>query len=866
MSQIKTTEIEGDVAVGRHVTAGGNATIQGHASVKKNLKVEGWLEAKNIKGVNKGLFAADTNLYITYPHPENGWFAGVAATDDELSSLGVTLSEGKSAYRMYVGWEGEWQALNKLYEINVDIVPLSDINSQLTDNQTTLDQLSGAIIEDVELVRNWEGCGFRLLRNNGGSLLLAIPRMVLDPEDDANDLAGLITPTQARQIATNAQRINVVSATVNGHAEAIQGLESSLTVAELEAAQAQQASAAALSTADAAMSEALLATQEANKAKEDAAKHRADVGVYPFRGIEAWQFGGNAGLTVGETYLREEDAFLTVTDTHPSWVPLDAQSTGSPTEAASDVVVYEQGRNLLLETNKHLNRSGLPQWICRTGAVGNAVDPVDHEQFCDTIGPKRYSQDLWPSLKPSYGDLTGFNRLSPNTDPGTTWEVLLYPIRREVIRQGRTYTLQVTTYGAAIGLNAYIAKITGADPLCASTAATVETLANGARRHTFTLTATADGRPESDSDKAQYYVYFHPTDLKGLWNSFEVWDLKLEEGGTRSAWTPAPEDSHPNLHAEIKRGNPPYNQASHPKGDYIYRLGNALYHHEAGALVVIGGSNDYTDTDKQKLDALPSSTQLAEQFNAKQGALQSSEDVTVTDNTLSVTEKAKRALFLDRFNQAAGTFGYARYDEDGNFDCELNGLKLSYEEALIVDRESSGGNALGTQCHVGGTARTFYPIKTGSGSFSDSSNYAFAKSPNLEVIAFANTGEAYLNGSNPFLVCNKLRRILNGLIVIGSTTLLGLSKLEYAKIRISNDINLSQSPNLEYEALYDSITGTLNSYNSTARTITVHPTVYAKLTGDTTKAAAAALTEEEAEQWQALVPAALAKNISFATV
>ena len=49
MSQIKTTELEGDVSVGRHVTAGGNVSVQGNTTVKKNLKVEGWLDAKNIK-------------------------------------------------------------------------------------------------------------------------------------------------------------------------------------------------------------------------------------------------------------------------------------------------------------------------------------------------------------------------------------------------------------------------------------------------------------------------------------------------------------------------------------------------------------------------------------------------------------------------------------------------------------------------------------------------------------------------------------------------------------------------------------------------------------------------------------------------
>lgn len=46
-------------------------------------------------------------------------------------------------------------------------------------------------------------------------------------------------------------------------------------------------------------------------------------------------------------------------------------------------------------------------------------------------------------------------------------------------------------------------------------------------------------------------------------------------------------------------------------------------------------------------------------------------------------------------------------------------------------------------------------------------------------------------------------------------------------------------------------------------TIQVHPNVYAKLTGDTSKAAAAALTAEELAQWMALVETASSKNISF---
>ena len=100
MSQIKTTEIEGDVAIGRHVTAGGNATIQGNTTVKKNLKVEGWLDARNIKGPNKGIFLDVTKLREAYPLPHDGWWALVGNTLPAplyMADGGAWVATGESA-------------------------------------------------------------------------------------------------------------------------------------------------------------------------------------------------------------------------------------------------------------------------------------------------------------------------------------------------------------------------------------------------------------------------------------------------------------------------------------------------------------------------------------------------------------------------------------------------------------------------------------------------------------------------------------------------------------------------------------------------------------------------------------------------
>lgn len=147
MSTIPTKQIDGDVAVGRNVSAGGNANIQGNARVGHDLVVEGWLEAKNIKSANKGLFATVDALRAAYPHVHEGWFAGVPATDKEISDLGLSVEEGKALYRMYIGCGGEWvcEPLNKLYEITVDNRLVEIFREELTTLRDDHDHLEARV-------------------------------------------------------------------------------------------------------------------------------------------------------------------------------------------------------------------------------------------------------------------------------------------------------------------------------------------------------------------------------------------------------------------------------------------------------------------------------------------------------------------------------------------------------------------------------------------------------------------------------------------------------------------------------------------------------------------------------------------------
>ena len=63
----ESKHIDGDVSVGRNTAIGGDATVQGKTHLKGNVMVDGWLEAKNIKGVSKGLFTTIEKLKAAYP-------------------------------------------------------------------------------------------------------------------------------------------------------------------------------------------------------------------------------------------------------------------------------------------------------------------------------------------------------------------------------------------------------------------------------------------------------------------------------------------------------------------------------------------------------------------------------------------------------------------------------------------------------------------------------------------------------------------------------------------------------------------------------------------------------------------------------
>lgn len=116
-----------------------------------------------------------------------------------------------------------------------------------------------------------------------------------------------------------------------------------------------------------------------------------------------------------------------------------------------------------------------------------------------------------------------------------------------------------------------------------------------------------------------------------------------------------------------------------------------------------------------------------------------------------------------------------------------------------------------------------------------------------------NIGDLGQVGSN----CPKLRFITGYLNNIGGT-MPNAPKLEEIRIVSFRGTTggIPDSPLLSYKSVEFLVT----KHGGATLNFTVHADVYAKLTGDTTNAACAALTEEERSQWAALLTTATSKT------
>lgn len=263
-------------------------------------------------------------------------------------------------------------------------------------------------------------------------------------------------------------------------------------------------------------------------------------------------------------------------------------------------------------------------------------------------------------------------------------------------------------------------------------------------------------------------------------------------------------------------------------------------------------------------------TEVTQDLSGKQDKLSTTTDLHITDdNILGLTELAKMRLFIDLFNEAARkglSTECGRYDPENAPDPEhqflLNELWLSYEEALVSYSKWSNSNTL-REKYWGAKIRTNFPQPLRDNVNAESAFY----SSTIEIanLSYISSNWVRINFTGIFRQCARLREVMTPLENAGQDHLDFENCRSLEEVRIKNsqpkDLYLSACSKLSF----DSVDYIIQNGTSKGFTVHVHKDVYAKLTGDTTNAAAAALTEEELAQWQQLLVDAAEKQIIFAT-
>lgn len=301
-----------------------------------------------------------------------------------------------------------------------------------------------------------------------------------------------------------------------------------------------------------------------------------------------------------------------------------------------------------------------------------------------------------------------------------------------------------------------------------------------------------------------------------------------------------------------------------------------------------------TDSGTYGKGGLPTSQTVVDWLDKKQKTLAATTDVKVqsadedTDG-LYLTDSAKRAVFNDLFN-SEGNIGNrshdsrpvtAKYDPENAPDAShpywCNKTWLTYEEAVDAynHRLTPSVSPAGAISQCTPLRAVICSLHTTTG---DKLSYrgTFFGLSNLEVARLSTNdlqGVWVSNMQDAFHGCLKLKEIIPAIIdstdswASWGAAFRDCAELESFQLkRLRYNLDLKWSPKLSLatmQYLVDNASTAITAEKPVV--VTVHADVFAKLTGDTTNEAAAALTDEEKTAWAAVLEAACAKNISFAT-
>lgn len=240
------------------------------------------------------------------------------------------------------------------------------------------------------------------------------------------------------------------------------------------------------------------------------------------------------------------------------------------------------------------------------------------------------------------------------------------------------------------------------------------------------------------------------------------------------------------------------------------------------------------------------------------------------ENVDSVTrEDIKKDLFDDLWKEAVGTYGDVDHThvEDGvSKPYYLNELWLTYDEALAVyeacvgwHRSVNGNQPCGklSYTNIKTTLPIYYCNGDGQMDFGGfCQNNEYIESIRLVRNAYNNMTRSLRYFCN---LCTNLKHIYGEIILTfnaGIDHCLGTPKLETVYLRnLCSNIDLKHCPKISLDSFIYMIQYSKTNTSDINKdiTITVHPEVYSKLTNITNT------------EWNALLTAAAAKNITFAT-
>lgn len=290
-------------------------------------------------------------------------------------------------------------------------------------------------------------------------------------------------------------------------------------------------------------------------------------------------------------------------------------------------------------------------------------------------------------------------------------------------------------------------------------------------------------------------------------------------------------------------------------------------------------ANLLTDALRKTPQVLSESEQQTARANiGAQGALQTSADLSLSaDDVLSLTEMAKKRLFIDLWNQAAGDYG--RYNEDTGYFELYEIYDIGWDEALLIYRISGQWDLYSFSYNVDGGVpgygrdiRVLLPFVTGFNGDTIFSADTRLHNDKLQYLAFCRKSHPayylFFNVNVHGFRFLQLKKIYDTKIdiqtVANSPLVFNMPKLEYAKFKFrnSNYTTIYFRANLTYECTNYLFTQ-IPTQNSNGQCVfKLAANMFNRLSGTATDYASSGGTKEE---WMALADLAASKNITLAT-